>query len=177
MDPRVDLSREEIAELRRRLASAVAWVCPQWLAAQKEDIIQNGMVQLLRSQNKSEGNQEYSSTYLKRVAHGATVDEIRRQSRRKENLVGTADTLECPDPSGTTAPDAVAFATEIGTAIRGCLVELVRPRQLAVALHLQGCTVREVANLLGWAAKRADNLVYRGLADLRQCLTRKGMKP
>ena len=175
--PDGDLSPDEIADLRRRLASAVAWICPEWLTAQMEDIVQNCMVQLLRSRNKGEGKQEYPSTYLQRVAHGATVDEIRRHSRWKENLVGTAGTLDGPAPSGITAPDSAAFSAEVGKAIRGCLVKLVRSRQLAVALYLQGCTVREVAGLLGWSAKRADNLVYRGLSDLRRCLTRKGITP
>lgn len=164
-------------DLRRRLAAAVDWVCPQWLMAQKEDIIQNGMVQLLRSRNQNEGKPEYSSTYLQRVAHGATVDEIRRLSRRKENLVGTAQTMDESGSSGIPSPDTVVFSAEIGAAIRGCLLELVRSRQLAVTLYLQGCTVKEAAGLLGWSAKRVDNLVYRGLANLRSCLIGKGITP
>ena len=171
------LSPDETADLRRRLAVAVAWVCPKWLTAQMEDIIQNGMVQLLRARNQNEGKREYSSTYLQRVAHGATVDEIRRHSRRKENPVDTVETFEGPVPSGIAAPDSAAFSAEVGAAIRGCLVKLVRSRQLAVTLYLQGCTIKEVAGLLGWSTKRADNLIYRGLADLRQCLTRKGITP
>ena len=43
--------------------------------------------------------------------------------------------------------------------------------------HLQGHTGPQAAALLGWDAKRTENLVYRGLADLRQCLEAKGVKP
>jgi RNA polymerase sigma-70 factor (ECF subfamily) len=46
-----------------------------------------------------------------------------------------------------------------------------------VTLYLQGHTVPETARVLDWPAKRADNLVYRGLADLRQCLLAKGLRP
>jgi RNA polymerase sigma-70 factor, ECF subfamily len=46
-----------------------------------------------------------------------------------------------------------------------------------VTLYLQGHTVPETARILGWDAKRAENLVYRGLADLRQCLMGKGHRP
>jgi RNA polymerase sigma-70 factor (ECF subfamily) len=52
-----------------------------------------------------------------------------------------------------------------------------RERRLAVILHLQGHSVREAARLLDWAFKRTENLVYRGLADLRACLQSKGMTP
>ena len=33
----------------------------------------------------------------------------------------------------------------------------------------------EVASILKWRAKTAENLVYRGLADLRRCLATKGL--
>ena len=44
-------------------------------------------------------------------------------------------------------------------------------------LHLQGHSVPDAARLLGWPAKRTENLVYRGLADLRRCLIAKGHTP
>ena len=50
-----------------------------------------------------------------------------------------------------------------------------RERRLAVTLYLQGHSVPAAARLLEWTAKRTENLVYRGLADLRECLTAKGM--
>jgi RNA polymerase sigma-70 factor (ECF subfamily) len=37
--------------------------------------------------------------------------------------------------------------------------------------------VAEAARILDWSPKRTENLVYRGLADLRGCLTSKGLKP
>jgi RNA polymerase sigma-70 factor (ECF subfamily) len=50
-------------------------------------------------------------------------------------------------------------------------------RRRAVMLYLQGHSVPEAARLLGWTAKRTENLVYRGLADLRHCLRAKGHTP
>jgi RNA polymerase sigma-70 factor (ECF subfamily) len=72
-------------------------------------------------------------------------------------------------------PERNCAGREIGEAIRDCLGRLVRPRRMAVTLDLQGHRVAEVARLLGWSAKKAENLVYRGLADLRGCLKAKGM--
>ena len=48
---------------------------------------------------------------------------------------------------------------------------------MAVVLHLQGHSVPEAARLLNWGNKRTENLVYRGLADLRNCLALKGLEP
>jgi RNA polymerase sigma-70 factor (ECF subfamily) len=35
----------------------------------------------------------------------------------------------------------------------------------------------EAARSLGWTDKRIQHLTYRGMADLRLCLSRKGLQP
>jgi RNA polymerase sigma-70 factor (ECF subfamily) len=52
----------------------------------------------------------------------------------------------------------------------------VRPRRIATTLHLQGHRIREVGDLMGWTEKKAENLIYRGLADLRNCLKSQGIE-
>lgn len=76
-----------------------------------------------------------------------------------------------PDPATTTA------AAEVGRGIRDCLAGMVRDRRLAVALYLQGHGVPDASRLLAWPTKRTENLIYRGLADLRRCLIDKGLNP
>jgi RNA polymerase sigma-70 factor (ECF subfamily) len=74
-------------------------------------------------------------------------------------------------------PERSAAAEEIGRGIRDCLAAMKRERRLAVALHLQGHRIAEAARLLDCDEKRAENLVYRGLDDLRRCLAAKGFEP
>ena len=74
-------------------------------------------------------------------------------------------------------PEREAASREIARGIRACLQEMVRDRRLAVTLHLQGHSVGDAARILEWAQKRTENLVYRGLADLRACLAAKGLRP
>ena len=57
------------------------------------------------------------------------------------------------------------------------LQELSEDRRRAVTLYLQGHSIPEAARILEWDVKRTENLVYRGLADLRTCLLRKGHRP
>jgi len=70
----------------------------------------------------------------------------------------------------------VAPGPELGGEIRSCLERLPEARQLPVILHLQGFRNEEVARALQFNEKRAQNLIYRGLEQLRRCLAGKGIE-
>jgi RNA polymerase sigma-70 factor (ECF subfamily) len=74
-------------------------------------------------------------------------------------------------------PEDATRAREIGRGIRACLAAISDDRRVALTLRLLGHSVPEAARQLGWPGKRVENLVYRGLSDLRACLERKGLKP
>jgi len=165
-----------VDDLRRRVVAAVRRNCPAWLAAQTEDIVQNVLLKLLKTSRKAEGEKRFSAVYLEKSVYGAVVDEIRRACRRKEKPVEDEQVVAqvaAPDEG----PERGARSLEIARAIQSCLVRLVRSRRLAVTLYLEGCTLPETALYLRWTAKKAENLVYRGLADLRTCLRRRGFEP
>jgi RNA polymerase sigma-70 factor (ECF subfamily) len=170
------LTNEEWEALRGRLKAAVTRACPHWLVEQVEDIVQVVLVQLLETLRKSEGKRGFSSIYLAKAAHGATVDEIRRRSRRREIPEQDVSVPES-NVGGGPNPERDSAARELGRGVQDCLTRMVYPRRLAVILHLHGCTVPETARRFRWTAKKAENLVYRGLKDLRQCLAAKGFAP
>lgn len=170
------LPDDRYSELRSGLERAVARICPPWLADEREDLVQVALTRVLEIERRSEGERRFASSYLWRVAYSTLVDEIRRVRRRQE--------VPLEDEAGAGAmaaerpgPRDRATGGEIARGLRECLARMVRPRRLAVTLHLQGHTVPEAARLLGWGAKRTDNLVYRGLADLRRCLVSMGLTP
>jgi len=166
---------EEFADIRRKLEQAVATVCPYLPADEKDDVVQAACLRLLKIQQKNEGEREFSASYLWKVAYSALIDETRRRRRRREDpLVQEMLDTTVHAPGN---PEREAAAREVGSAIQGCLQRLVRTRRLAVTLYLQGHGVPESAQLLGWKRKKVENLVYRGLADLRHCLDIKGIKP
>jgi RNA polymerase sigma-70 factor (ECF subfamily) len=133
------------------------------------------------AERRREGDRPLTPFYLHRAAHSALVDEIRRRMRRPEvSLAAVEDARDTPntlEPRSQDDPQRTASLRELGGAIRDCLAKTTRERRLAVTLHLLGHSVPEAARILGWDEKRTENLVYRGLADLRQCLVRKGHKP
>jgi RNA polymerase sigma-70 factor (ECF subfamily) len=167
--------------LAATMARAVRRQCPAWLSDQAQDIAQAALIKVMAAEQRAEGERPLSSFYLHRAAHSALVDEIRRRKRRPE--VPLESSMEPGDegprfePRAQGDPERSAAFRELGAAVRDCLLCAKRDRRLAVTLYLQGHSVPEVARILGWDAKRTDNLVYRGLADLRQCLMGKGHRP
>jgi RNA polymerase sigma-70 factor (ECF subfamily) len=130
-----------------------------------------------------EGERTLSSFYLHKVAHSALVDEIRRRQRRREVALEVQESEDHPGgiepraPRAPGDPEQTMALRELGTAARACLLGMTADRRLAVMLYIQGHSVPEAARVLGWDVKRTDNLVYRGLADLRRCLLAKGHMP
>ena len=152
-----DPDPSDIERIRQVLIRAMERHCPPALAAQREDLVQMALVRLLE-RPRGEGSNPRGASYLWRVAYTVVIDEIRRvrrQLRQAEQL-----------PEGeqrTPGPEARSELLE-------CLGALQDRRRTAVTLHLEGFRTAEVATALGWTEKQAENLVYRGLADLRACL-------
>lgn len=163
--------------LHERLQRAVAGTCPSWMADRQDDLVQVALMRVMDLERKSEGNRRFSSSYLWKVAYSALIDEIRRVRRRGEVPLETDEGPALSPPGEQPSPEQDATGREIGTHIRACLRELVAARRQAVTLYLLGHSVPEAADLLGWTVKRTENLVYRGLADLRKCLSSKGLEP
>ena len=170
----------DYAQLHRDLVRAVDRVCPRWMADKADDLVQVAMMRVMEIRRKKEGTAELNAFYLRKAAYSAMIDEIRRLRRRQEvSFEGGGDEDDAvsydpaaPDPD----PERASAGRQVGRAIRDCLGLMVPPRRHAVTLNLQGHSVPEVGKLMGWTAKKAENLVYRGMADLRDCLGTKGIR-
>jgi RNA polymerase sigma-70 factor (ECF subfamily) len=163
------------------MTRAVRRQCPAWLSDDAQDIAQAALTKVMAAERRGEGDRPLSPFYLHRAAHSALVDEIRRRRRRPEvplnGVTEAGDEWNRFEPRAQGDPESLASFRELGLAVRDCLIGAKRERRLAVTLYLQGHSVPEAARILGWDVKRTENLVYRGLADLRQCLVRKGHRP
>ncbi len=165
---------QEMAKLRAALEKAVKRVCPGWLSDRSDDLVQAGLIKVMEIQRKSEGNRSFTTSYFWRVAYSALVDEIRALRRRQEVPLGENRDGHLLPPAGSPNPEERYAGKQMGKDIQQCLDELIPPRRLTVTLNLQGHSVPSAAKLLGWTVKKTENLLYRGLANLRQCLTSKG---
>ncbi len=177
---------DEIKRLRKALARAVDRACPSWLRNHADDLVQIALQRVMDAADRrkkrlqqeekpeDEENPEYSASYLQRVAHNAVVDAVR--SWRRQGWVSLDDETRHQFKAPGADPEQGAIANELGREIRGCVQELVEARRRPVILHLMGHSVVDVAARLELGVKQAENLVYRGLADLRRCLESRGMK-
>jgi RNA polymerase sigma-70 factor (ECF subfamily) len=169
----------DYAALRRDVAHVLARLCSNWTADRRDDLVQTALMRIMRvAQGRppaGEGNRAMSMAYLYKVAYSVLVDQARQLRRRRETaLVEEGVELTA---SASENPERTSASREIGRGIRECLRAMKRDRRLAVTLHLQGHSVSDAARILAWSPKRTENLVYRGMADLRECLTAKGMRP
>ena len=169
-DPGAPERSERPAWLLQTLRAAVARARPSDLASQREDRVQVALLRVLEREAQDEQNQVRTASYLWRVAFSVIADELRR---RRADQLRSRRTMVGEEP----APEGRAPLPELGLGIRDCLGRLAEPRRMAVLLHLQGFRADETAGVLHWAVKRVQNLTYRGLADLRECLERKGLVP
>ena len=175
-------SQIDYAKLRKDLERVAARLCPDWLFGQRDDLVQAAAMRVMQiveaDASRPNESRTLASSYLYRVVHSAMVDEIRRVRRRREDSLEAAGDESTTFHGGTQVdPERIAVSRQIGRGIRNCLTRMTRDRRLAVTLYLQGHTVPEASRILDWSAKRTENLVYRGLADLRDCLKLQGMRP
>lgn len=170
----------EVERLTLALRRAVARACPPELGSLREDLVQAALVRVLEVEARGEQNRVRTTSYLWRVAWSAVIDELRRQRRSPtvslEVVAGTSDDRGLADgaPPVPGLLPVTHTSPGLGLALRDCLSRLIAQRRAAVVLHLHGFTASEAARTLGREEKQVQNAIYRGLANLRECLEGKG---
>ena len=170
--PRAQPRRDDLdlRAIRSQLQRAVSQVCPGWLASQVEDITQSALLKVIDAV-QGKGPRPLPRKYLVRAAYSATIDEIRRRRVRAHDVPNSA----AIDTVGDEAhPEQTMQQADLGRDIQDCLAGVTEDRRRAVTLHLLGYDRQEIAAALQRPGKSTDNLIYRGLDDLRRCLRGKG---
>jgi RNA polymerase sigma-70 factor (ECF subfamily) len=117
----------------------------------------------------------FHASYVQRVVATTVIDALRRaQVRAAEPLPEAED--EAPDSGeGPVGPEQRAGDAERMQGLERCLGEIPERRRLPIALHLQGFSLQEIADLAGIASvEAARKLVSRGLDELKQRLRELG---
>jgi len=142
---------------REVLERVIGSRCAGLLASEREDLVQSALLRLLE-RGQREDFSVRGPSYFWMVAQSVMVDELRRQGRQRRFAERT-------NGEGAATRDPVD-----GIQLRRCVECLEERRRLAVTLHLAGLRIPEVARSAGWTDKQAENLIYRGLRDLRVCM-------
>ena len=142
-----------------------------------DDLVQEVRVRLWKALQNGEKIEAAPASYIYRTAASAALDVLRRRRARRETPVRvsrvTGEAILGEAPSPEVLMDGAELAERIGEAV-GSLPD---SRRSVVRMYLAGYGREEIADLLGWTEAKTRNLLYRGLADLRERLTSMGIGP
>jgi len=108
------------------------------------------------------------TSYIKKIVSSTVIDQLRKL-RRDDSLYHHEKQKRIADLESSYCREAVrkrAFEEAVGKAVE----QLIDSRRQVVKLYLLNLTIQEISNYLGWTQDKTRNLLYRGLADLRESL-------
>ena len=171
-----------VAEHGARLRRAIVRLCPKDLGIQFDDVEQEARLRLWRL-IESEREIRDLSSYIYRIAVTTVIDATRQaKARREEQFRSTEEQTEDNQPHSpptemrSRMPDRIVERQLVIEKVEQILSTFQDDRRRAVGLYLQGMTTNEIAGLMMWTEPKARNLVYRGLADLREQLRSAGIE-
>ena len=163
-----------VARYASLIRSAIARVAGPRSALIGDDVVQRVTTALWKRLESDPRGIEHPPAYLYRCA----IREALRELERLDDEVVEPLDERLADRLGDFAPDPEQRlrGRELGDAVERCLGDLQPERAQAVRAHLAGFDVDEIMELYAWTYQKARNLVARGMADLRDLLTRRGYR-
>jgi RNA polymerase sigma factor (sigma-70 family) len=144
--------------------------------ADLDEVMQEVRIRLWRARGTSEQVGETNTSYVYRTASTAALDVLRRRRARRADRHDAMDegpvaVLAATGPDPHMKLEGSELAQRVAHAIEAIPVS----RRPVVRMHLAGYPREEIATLLGWTEAKTRNLLYRGLADLRERLAAEGI--
>jgi RNA polymerase sigma factor (sigma-70 family) len=141
-----------------------------------DEVFQEVRVRIWTAMGSGETIAALASSYVYRTATSVALDMIRRRRSKREAMSDPIHLVSDPADRETGAEDRMDLQ-ELGGVIAEALAELPTSRRGPVRMYLDGYDKEEIAAVLGWTEPKTRNLLYRGLADLRDALARRGVGP
>jgi RNA polymerase sigma factor (sigma-70 family) len=144
--------------------------------AEVDEVFQEVRIRIWSAMGRGERIADLPASYVYRTAASVALDYLRRRRSRR---VDVSDPIHLTTDPVAAAPGAVETleVQELGNTIDEALDELPPARRGPVRMYLAGYSKEEIGAVLGWSEPRTRNLLYRGLADLRALLERRGIGP
>jgi RNA polymerase sigma-70 factor (ECF subfamily) len=132
-----------------------------------EDIMQDVKIRIWKL-IRNEKNIVSPASYIKKIVSSAVIDQIRK-CRRDDSLFHHEKLKRISELESSYSRDAIrkkAFEEAVGRAVE----QLIASRRQVMKLYLLNLTIQEISSYLNWSQDKTRNLLYRGLADLRESL-------
>jgi RNA polymerase sigma-70 factor (ECF subfamily) len=175
---RVRRARNGDAEAFRGIVEAYS--APLWRAAFRvlddsaaaEDAVQDAFLHAWRALDRFDEHAELS-TWLYRITINAAIDH-RRERRRRDARSGTLpEDFDGQVTARSTAadPHRRAYWREMAGHAQEAIAELPEAERTAILLrHFEGCSIAEIARVLGGGENAAKQAVFRAVRKLRAVL-------
>jgi RNA polymerase sigma-70 factor (ECF subfamily) len=139
-----------------------------------DEVIQQVRIRLWHAHGDSEQIRRAPASYIYRTAVTAALDLIRRRRAQRQDMMVPIEDEEGKVPSAPT-PERRLESSELAEQVARAIDTLPDSRRPVVRMYLAGYPREEISSLLGWSEAKTRNLLYRGLADLRETLTAQGI--
>lgn len=143
--------------------------------ADLDEVVQDLHVRIWKSFGTSELIRRARPSYMYRAAVSASLDIIRRRRALKVRATSVDDVAPASLADRAHGVEDRLAGDDLARVVHESLAEVQESRRAVVRLHLAGYDRFEIADLMGWTEGKTRNLLYRGLADLRQVLAARGI--
>ncbi len=173
--------QDALGLLYDRFGQAVYSLCLRIVheGATAEELTQEVFVRLWRSAASFDAAKGRLSTWLLRIAHNLSLNEVRRRQSRPvtaPDLDWEAAAAALADPSVDADPAGSVWLRERATAVRGALAQLPAPQRKAIELaYFGGLSQPEVAAALGDPLGTVKSRIRAGMQRLRELLVAAGV--
>lgn len=141
---------------------------------QIEEIVQETFIKAYFGlPNFSQNKVDSFAHWLARIAFNCCYDELRRQSRNPERMLTDFDEAERQQLRALTGVETTTVeSTAINRDLAHKLLRLLsaEDRLVLVLLDVEGLSVAEIAQLMGWSSPKVKIRAFRARADLRRLL-------
>jgi RNA polymerase sigma-70 factor (ECF subfamily) len=146
--------------------------------ADVDEVMQEVRIRLWHAHQGGESSSEQiaaaPASYVYRTAMSAALDLLRRRRARRADRTVTIDGQELYADAGK-GPEQNVEDSELAIQVARAIDTIPASRRPVVRMYLVGYPREEIGRLLGWSEDKTRNLLYRGLADLRERLTGMGI--
>ena len=110
-------------------------------------------------------------SWLAKIAFNTCYDEMRRRGRRRENILSQltdADVRIIKALTADSRAESVAVSRDLANKLLAQLS--AEDRVVLVLFDVEGLSVAEIGQVMGWSAPKVKIRVFRARADLRRIL-------
>ncbi|MBL8989186.1 MAG: sigma-70 family RNA polymerase sigma factor [Gemmatimonadetes bacterium] len=139
-----------------------------------DELFQQVRLRLWRARGTGDAIDSAPASYVYRTAVSAALDLIRRRQAKREVPIDPPEGSG-PEPAAPETTEQRLSDDDLAATVAAAIDGIAASRRPAVRMHLAGYGPDEIGAALGCDRTKARNLVYRGLADLRERLREKGV--